>query len=49
MGADFIEADLVSIKDGVLVARHENAIVILNPDGSVREATTDVADRPEFA
>jgi glycerophosphoryl diester phosphodiesterase len=49
MGADYIEPDLVSTKDGVLVARHENAIALLNPDGSVREATTDVAERPEFA
>ena len=48
-GADFVEPDLVITKDGVLVARHENAIAILNPDGSVREATTDVAERPEFA
>jgi glycerophosphoryl diester phosphodiesterase len=24
MGADFIEPDLVSTKDGVLIARHEN-------------------------
>lgn len=48
-GADFVEPDLVATKDGVLVARHENAIAILNPDGSTREATTDVADRPEFA
>src|SRR5688572_11636700 len=48
-GADFVEPDLVITKDGVLVARHENAIAILNPDGSVREATTDVVDRPEFA
>ena len=39
MGADFIEPDLVSTKDGVLVARHENEI----------SGTTDVADRPEFA
>ena len=39
MGADFIEPDLVSTKDGVLVARHENEI----------SATTDVADHPEFA
>jgi glycerophosphoryl diester phosphodiesterase len=39
MGADFIEPDLVSTKDGVLVARHENEI------GS----TTDVAEYPEFA
>ena len=35
MGADFIEPDLVSTKDGVLIARHENEI----------GATTDVADR----
>jgi len=35
MGADYIEPDLVSTKDGVLIARHENEI------GS----TTDVADR----
>src|SRR5437868_14147819 len=39
MGADFIEPDLVSTKDGVLVARHENEI----------GETTDVAARPEFA
>lgn len=38
-GADFIEPDLVSTKDGVLVARHENEI----------SGTTDVAERPEFA
>lgn len=38
-GADFIEPDLVSTKDGVLVARHENEI----------SGTTDVADHPEFA
>jgi glycerophosphoryl diester phosphodiesterase len=48
-GADYVEPDLVLTKDGVLVARHENAIAILNADGSVREATTDVAERPEFA
>jgi glycerophosphoryl diester phosphodiesterase len=35
MGADFIEPDLVSTKDGVLIARHENEI----------SGTTDVADR----
>lgn len=35
MGADFIEPDLVSTKDGVLIARHENEI----------GATTDVASR----
>jgi glycerophosphoryl diester phosphodiesterase len=39
MGADYIEPDLVSTKDGVLVARHENEI----------SSTTDVAERPEFA
>ena len=48
-GADIIEPDLVSTKDGVLVARHENAIAILNADGTVREATTDIATRAEFA
>ncbi|GAA4288794.1 esterase-like activity of phytase family protein [Georgenia daeguensis] len=36
---DYIEPDLVSTKDGVLVARHENEI----------GGTTDVADHPEFA
>lgn len=39
LGADYIEPDLVSTKDRVLVARHENEI----------GATTDVASRPEFA
>ena len=39
LGADYIEPDLVSTKDGVLVARHENEI----------SRTTDVADHPEFA
>lgn len=48
-GADYVEPDLVITKDGVLVARHENAIAIVNADGSVREATTDVMDHPEFA
>ncbi|GIF65698.1 glycerophosphoryl diester phosphodiesterase [Asanoa ishikariensis] len=38
-GADFIEPDLVSTKDGHLVARHENEI----------SGTTDVASHPEFA
>lgn len=38
-GADYIEPDLVLTKDGVLVARHENAI----------SETTDVAARAEFA
>jgi glycerophosphoryl diester phosphodiesterase len=39
MGADVIEPDLVSTKDHVLVARHENDIT----------GTTDVSSRPEFA
>jgi glycerophosphoryl diester phosphodiesterase len=39
MGADVIEPDVVSTKDGVLVARHENEI----------SGTTDIARRPEFA
>ena len=37
--ADYIEPDLVSTEDGVLVARHENEI----------GGTTDVEDHPEFA
>jgi glycerophosphoryl diester phosphodiesterase len=39
MGADYIEPDLVSTKDHMLVARHENDIT----------GTTDVAAHPEFA
>jgi glycerophosphoryl diester phosphodiesterase len=39
MGADYIEPDLVTTKDHVLVARHEPEI----------GGTTDVAARPEFA
>ncbi|MDO9498079.1 MAG: glycerophosphodiester phosphodiesterase family protein, partial [Nocardioides sp.] len=39
LGADYVEPDLVSTKDGVLVARHENEI----------SGTTDVADHVEFA
>ena len=39
MNSDYIEPDLVSTKDGVLVARHENEI----------SGTTDVDERPEFA
>lgn len=38
-GADFIEPDLVSTKDGELIARHEVNIT----------ATTDIAAHPEFA
>jgi glycerophosphoryl diester phosphodiesterase len=39
MGADYVEPDLVTTKDGVLVARHEPEI----------GGTTDVAAHPEFA
>jgi glycerophosphoryl diester phosphodiesterase len=59
-GADFIEPDLVPTKDGVLIARHENALAIVALDDAgqikttdgkpvVLEATTDVASHPEFA
>ncbi len=39
MGADYIEPDVVSTKDGILIARHENDIT----------ETTNVGDKPEFA
>src|SRR3712207_9309933 len=39
MGADYIEPDVATPPDGVLVTRHENEI----------SGTTDVAERPEFA
>ena len=39
LGADYIEPDLVSTRDGALVARHENEI----------SGTTDVAEHPAFA
>lgn len=39
MGADFIEPDVVSSRDGVLVVRHEPML----------SQTTNVADHPEFA
>ena len=50
-GADFIEPDLVATKDGILVARHENALAILNANGTVNttDTSTDIATRPEFA
>lgn len=38
MGADYVEPDLVMTKDGILVARHENELLL----------TTNVADHPEF-
>jgi glycerophosphoryl diester phosphodiesterase len=39
LGADYVEPDLVSTKDGVLIARHEPNMI----------STTDVKTRPEFA
>jgi|GEM_PF-90660 len=39
MGADFIEPDLVSTKDGVLIARHENEI------GGTTDVVTKFPDR----
>src|SRR4028118_1596842 len=39
MGADYIEPDVVSTKDGILIARHENDIT----------QTTNVSEKPEFA
>lgn len=39
MGVDYIEPDIVSTKDGILIARHENDIT----------ETTNIADKPEFA
>ncbi|GAA6616889.1 glycerophosphodiester phosphodiesterase family protein [Scytonema sp. NUACC26] len=51
LGADFIEPDLVATKDGVLIARHENALAILNADGTLNtsDTSTDVYQHPEFA
>lgn len=44
LGADYIEPDLVSTRDGVLICRHEPVLGVLNG-----EYTTDVANHPEFA
>ncbi|WP_413168013.1 glycerophosphodiester phosphodiesterase family protein [Capilliphycus salinus ALCB114379] len=60
-GADFIEPDLVPTKDGVLIARHENALATVeldengnivfdeNGDPIVTSETTNVADLEQFA
>jgi glycerophosphoryl diester phosphodiesterase len=50
-GADFIEPDLVVTQDGVLIARHEPMLAVLNADGSLNstDTSTDVYTRPEFA
>lgn len=39
LGADFVEPDLVSTSDGVLIARHEPLL----------SGTTNIASKPEFA
>jgi alkaline phosphatase/secreted PhoX family phosphatase len=60
LGADFIEPDLVPTKDGVLIARHENALAIVETDALgnplidangnyvIKEETTNVAEIPFF-
>ncbi|NJL86545.1 MAG: glycerophosphodiester phosphodiesterase [Leptolyngbyaceae cyanobacterium SM1_1_3] len=59
-GADFIEPDLVVTKDGVLIARHENALatvaldsqnnIILDANGNPRvtQETTNIAELEKF-
>jgi len=60
-GADYIEPDLVVTKDGVLIVRHEPLLSTVKTDSNgnitydangkpvIQEATTNVADFPEFA
>src|SRR5262245_8762067 len=60
MGADFVEPDLVSTKDHVLIARHEPVLAAIktdanenplkNPDGSyqISERTTNVNEIAKF-
>ncbi|MDJ0729287.1 MAG: alkaline phosphatase [Crocosphaera sp.] len=60
-GADFIEPDLVATKDGVLIARHENALaevqldengqIVFDTDGNpiVTSETTNVATFEKFS
>jgi glycerophosphoryl diester phosphodiesterase len=49
-GADFIEPDLVVTQDGILIARHEPMLAVVNLDGSLNETetTTDIYKRDEF-
>lgn len=50
MGADFVEPDLVLTKDGIFIARHENALALVAPPtGTLVEATTNVHTLPAFA
>lgn len=48
-GADILELDVVLTKDGIPLVRHENALALLNADGSVKQATTNIAQLPQFA
>lgn len=49
MGADYIEPDLVMTKDGVLIARHENALAVADErSGTILEATTNVFTLARF-
>lgn len=50
-GADFIEPDLVATQDHHLICRHENALAVLNADGSLNthDSSTDVFRRADFA
>jgi len=60
-GADFVEPDLVTTQDGVLIARHEPMIgvvqldadgnIVFDADGNpiVTSATTNIASLPQFA
>lgn len=60
-GADFIEPDLVPTRDGVLIARHENALatvqldenneIVLDENGNpiITQETTNVAEIEEFS
>lgn len=49
-GADFIEPDLVSTKDGQLIARHEPLLAIVDPTtGRLIEETTNVRELSQFA
>src|SRR5262249_13790212 len=59
-GADFVEPDLVSTKDHVLIARHEPVLAMIATDANgqplkdaggnyvIAERTTNVNERPEF-
>jgi glycerophosphoryl diester phosphodiesterase len=50
MGADYLEPDLVMTKDGVPIARHENALAVVDEaTGALLEATTNVHTLAQFA